>query len=817
MKKLLLPFLFALFSSFGFGAAANDITLQQVNAGGTGFTQRTFSGDSAISTTTASFRSSIGLGIEDSPNFTAVSIGVTTPGIIGGTSGSLTLTGAGSNQSITLTPSGTGKVNDQFATSKIVAGEYSSDGYSRLAFLPTATAATAANSLISSNGSQAFYNIPTSGAHTFQVNSSSVLALAASSATFTTSGSDTLVLSGGANAALTGGAGNMTITSGTGNSRTLVLQTTTSGGAATNALSLSATQDATIGGDLTISGGDMAMTGAATITGGAGNMTVTAGTGASRDLTFRSTTSGSTATTFLRGDSNQDVYAANGGLLISGAIASNVASTAILDYSSGARLISQGTDASTNGLISLISQRSDGSNSLTAISTSLTGTVAVNGATASTTTALITPASATGVSSLRIPHGTAPSSPVNGDLWTTTGGLFLRTNGATVGPFGTGNGNGTVAVVSSGSLTSTALVTGGGTTTLQTPSATATLDTSGNLSTPGSGTFGAGGSVAGSVAFGQGTTQSTGTTNIIIQAPTSVTSYIRTLPGAVGSSGFLLETVSGSVQTESLVAFSGTGSVARVDSPTFTTAITVPALTGTTGVFASTTSLLVGTAGSAVGNVGFRNATSGTATLAPPTGALGTYTVTLPNAASTLPIYGQQITYAGPTAARTVTYPDAAFTVAGLATAQTFTASNTQINFTADAQSDDTYTGATLFFGKNAGATIAQWELVYLNTSGVWVLCDADAGTPLGPGSVFGLAITSGTNGNPLTVLGRGFIRNDGWAWGTVSGSLYASGTAGGMTQTAPSTATNGIMLLGNAITDDEIWFAPSWEWSIKQ
>jgi hypothetical protein len=52
----------------------------------------------------------------------------------------------------------------------------------------------------------------------------------------------------------------------------------------------------------------------------------------------------------------------------------------------------------------------------------------------SSTTNLILAASATGVSSLRLPHGTAPSSPVNGDIWTTTAGLFVRVNGSTVGP-----------------------------------------------------------------------------------------------------------------------------------------------------------------------------------------------------------------------------------------------------------------------------------------------------------------------------------------------------------------------------------------------
>lgn len=68
---------------------------------------------------------------------------------------------------------------------------------------------------------------------------------------------------------------------------------------------------------------------------------------------------------------------------------------------------------------------------------------------------------------------------------------------------------------------------------------------------------------------------------------------------------------------------------------------TTPATgTFTTLTAGSTTSLLLGTAGSAVGNIGFRNATSGTSTLAPPTGALGTYTVTLPGVAATLATLG---------------------------------------------------------------------------------------------------------------------------------------------------------------------------------
>ena len=43
-------------------------------------------------------------------------------------------------------------------------------------------------------------------------------------------------------------------------------------------------------------------------------------------------------------------------------------------------------------------------------------------------------ASTTGGASLNLPHGVAPTAPVNGDIWTTTAGIYVRINGVTVGP-----------------------------------------------------------------------------------------------------------------------------------------------------------------------------------------------------------------------------------------------------------------------------------------------------------------------------------------------------------------------------------------------
>lgn len=53
----------------------------------------------------------------------------------------------------------------------------------------------------------------------------------------------------------------------------------------------------------------------------------------------------------------------------------------------------------------------------------------------STVVKLVAMTSTTSSAGLRLPHGVAPTSPVDGDIWTTTAGLFARINGVTVGPF----------------------------------------------------------------------------------------------------------------------------------------------------------------------------------------------------------------------------------------------------------------------------------------------------------------------------------------------------------------------------------------------
>lgn len=74
-----------------------------------------------------------------------------------------------------------------------------------------------------------------------------------------------------------------------------------------------------------------------------------------------------------------------------------------------------------NNYLSGITYFRDGSGVTTAQVDGNTGTVALK-------------AGDTSRAPLKIPHGTAPASPVNGDIWTTSAGLFVRINGSTIGP-----------------------------------------------------------------------------------------------------------------------------------------------------------------------------------------------------------------------------------------------------------------------------------------------------------------------------------------------------------------------------------------------
>jgi hypothetical protein len=116
--------------------------------------------------------------------------------------------------------------------------------------------------------------------------------------------------------------------------------------------------------------------------------------------------------------------------------------------------------------------------------------------------------------------------------------------------------------------------------------------------------------------------------------------------------------------------------------------------------------------------------------------------------------------------------------------------------------SDDTWGGRAIT-GVNAGATIAQWEAVYMGSGGEWLLADAtdDTAAPCR-----GLAAAAGTDNNPMTVVTDGVIRNDAWNWTTLGAPIYLSTTTGGLTQTAPSATGEIVQPVGFAISADVMY-----------
>jgi hypothetical protein len=141
----------------------------------------------------------------------------------------------------------------------------------------------------------------------------------------------------------------------------------------------------------------------------------------------------------------------------------------------------------------------------------------------------------------------------------------------------------------------------------------------------------------------------------------------------------------------------------------------------------------------------------------------------------------------------------------GTAAAENFTANQANLNSISISRTltlDDSYAGITLS-GTNAGATIAQWEVCYHDfADNELKLADADGS---GTYPARGIAVTSGTDGNALTILTEGFVRNDAWNWS--AGNIYISTTAGAITQTAPSTSGNIVQRIGYAVSADVAYF----------
>jgi hypothetical protein len=171
------------------------------------------------------------------------------------------------------------------------------------------------------------------------------------------------------------------------------------------------------------------------------------------------------------------------------------------------------------------------------------------------------PSEATNGAGFNIPHGTAPTTPVNGDIWTTTGGIFWRQNGSTqqaadVGSTQTISGNKTFsnANVSFGTSTAAGTINVGTGATI-----------SGSTKAVNIGTAGASGSTTnvtiGSSVAGSGV-------NVTVNGVLTTTGATQTIGNSTAASTVNIgtgATISGSTKTVNIGTSGATGSTTVVN------------------------------------------------------------------------------------------------------------------------------------------------------------------------------------------------------------------------------------------------------------
>ena len=196
-----------------------------------------------------------------------------------------------------------------------------------------------------------------------------------------------------------------------------------------------------------------------------------------------------------------------------------------------------------------------------------------------------------------------------------TSGLFLQTQGSSSNP--------TWAVATGG----TGCTTGGSAGNMLTANGSAGCTTVANSSlSNGALSLGVAGTAAGSVALA-GSTSGT----VTLQTAAAAGSWSLTMPTTSGTTGYVLALSSPGVATWTANTPTAPGSNGQV---AYNGSGTLAANSGFS--YDGTSKVTLGVAGTSVGALALTNATSGSITLQPPTGALGSVTVTVPDATDTL-------------------------------------------------------------------------------------------------------------------------------------------------------------------------------------
>lgn len=107
-----------------------------------------------------------------------------------------------------------------------------------------------------------------------------------------------------------------------------------------------------------------------------------------------------------------------------------------------------------------------------------------------------------------------------------------------------------------------------------------------------------------------------------------------------------------------------------------------------------------------------------------------------------------------------------------------------------------------------AGTNLVFGEVCYMGSDGKMEKGDADA---IATAYCWAMALaTINENASGNFALANSFIRDDSWSWASIGQPIYLdTATAGGMTQTPPSGASDVVQIIGIATTSTTIYFNP--------
>lgn len=126
-------------------------------------------------------------------------------------------------------------------------------------------------------------------------------------------------------------------------------------------------------------------------------------------------------------------------------------------------------------------------------------------------------------------------------------------------------------------------------------------------------------------------------------------------------------------------------------------------------------------------------------------------------------------------------------------------------NLLNSAPGNNSFSGPTVTL--TAAQNLSQWDVCYVNVASKM----AKGSALLYPSSViFAMATQAiNTDATGTFLLPNSFVQNNSWSW-TAGGVLYLSvTTAGGMTQTAPSSTGQCVTVLGVALSSTVVYFDP--------